>query len=193
MQFHSATTADCACVYRWRTDPRTTRHFFDQREIAWETHCTWFERVLQDPDDSILLAATENEQVGVIRLTCFTEVECRCGQVGLYMNPDLHGRGLGKQMLTHFTQDWCPRMAPDVTRLFGKVALANIASQRCFLAAGYHAAAERVWGARDIREIARLLCAPTPPPPTAWLPPSGQTCDHCVYVCERTPTPTTNK
>lgn len=182
MQFHAATRADREWIYRWRTDPRTTRHFFDPQAIAWETHVAWFDRMLRDPDDDVLIARHGETPVGIMRLTCFTALHTRCGQVGLYMNPDLHGQGFGKQMLTTFTHTWCPHTRPDLALLLGKVALPNIASQRCFLAAGYHAAPNHVWGTRDIREIAALLCASTPPPAAVWRPPVGQPCDHLLFT-----------
>lgn len=156
MTFIAATADDAARIHQWRTDPRTVRLFFDRTPITWEAHRQWFTKALANPDDLVLLAHDAARPVGVMRFTRFTVDQARMAQVGLYLDPDLHGQGLGPRMLCSFVQDWVPRHgAVDI--VLGKVAFDNRASQVCFERAGFQCADFVVPGPTCIREIAQRV------------------------------------
>ncbi|GEM_PF-3166066 len=186
--FRAATSDDDArLVYRWRTDPRTMRFFFDRTVIPLEAHLAWFRRVLTDPNEFVLLASVAAQPIGVVRCSVFAENGQTFAQVGPYLDPDLQGQGLGSRMLSAFAQMWCPAQLPHVHTLIAKIAADNQRSQICFARAGFTATPLQVWGMHCIRAVARLVMLP-PADAQAQIAracPPDQVCDHTVYVVRK--------
>lgn len=178
MTFVAATPDDARRIWQWRTDARTVPRFFDRTPIPWEAHRQWFARALVNPDDLVLLAHNGARAVGVMRFTRFTVEQARMAQVGLYLDPDVHGQGLGPRMLNSFVQGWVPQYGA-VETVLGKVAFDNRASQVCFERAGFQRADFAVPGPTCIREIGQQLIALRTGGPVS--PPQGCP-DHHVYT-----------
>lgn len=126
-----ATRGDAEIAWRWRNDPATRAVSRDNTEIAWEAHLGWFERTLANPDRRLLIAQIGSVPIGVIR---FDALDAGRAEVSLYLDPALHGVGLGRSML----------LAGEAAGAQGKDIVAevldgNIGSARLFASAGYAA------------------------------------------------------
>lgn len=149
---------DAELVWRWRTDPRTLRHWFNPRAFSLESHRAWMRRVLDDPDDHLLLGRVAGRNVGVLRLSTAVWKGERYGEAGIYLDPELHGRGLGARLLERFP-DWSRARVPALRGLFARVDQDNAASRRIFEKAGFRLLAARLWGGLPAAELVATLAA----------------------------------
>lgn len=184
LEFVAATENDSPLVYKWRNDPRTKEHFFSKKEISYEEHSKWFADILNNSDEFLLLTRRDKVPVGVIRLTRLISHEICFGQVGLYLDPNLHGEGIGGEMLSQFANQWCPRNAANVEVYIAKVSMNNIASQKCFDKAGYRRAGIHIKGEIDVRDLADMVSAL---PKALLMTPCkdakpDQDVDHYLYI-----------
>ena len=129
-----ATASDSPTLWSWRNDPATRAASRQSDTIAWDTHAAWLERTLADPGRALWLAHLHGCLVGVIRFDTLVDG----GQeVSLYLDPGLHGLGLGAALLSAGEQALAQRLGPFTVH--AEVLPDNPASQRLFQAAGYQA------------------------------------------------------
>lgn len=129
MTLRPATLADSATMHAWRNHPATRAVSRDDRDIAWADHATWLDRTLSDPARTLLIAQVGAIPVGVIR---FDRLDHTRAEVSLYLDPALHGLGLGKTMLLRGAGHGASGL--DIV---AQVLEGNIGSERLFASAGY--------------------------------------------------------
>ena len=132
-----ATAADARTAWSWRNAPATRAVSRDSAEIAWEDHLGWFERTLADADRRLMIAEVGSVAVGVIRFDYVDAARC---EVSLYLDPALHGLGLGRAMLLA-----AEAAGADGRDIVAEVLDGNIGSARLFASAGYAAKDARHW------------------------------------------------
>lgn len=137
LQVRPATLEDAQRMHRWRNHPATRAASVDDREIPWADHLAWLQHALADPRRTLLVGQIGTVAVGVIR---FDRRDEDAAEVSLYLDPALHGLGLGGALL-HAGE---ARMA-SVGIFHATVLQDNLASQRLFAAAGYRRSDERHW------------------------------------------------
>jgi UDP-2,4-diacetamido-2,4,6-trideoxy-beta-L-altropyranose hydrolase len=127
-----ARMADALPIFKWRNDSATRQTSHDSAEIPWEIHEKWVERSLVNPQRHLLIAEIGKRPVGVIRFDLNrTEAE-----ISLYLDPALHGLGLGKALLRAGEASALAHW--DTLQAFTAQTLEhNIGSQRLFMAAQY--------------------------------------------------------
>ncbi|QUL37349.1 UDP-2,4-diacetamido-2,4,6-trideoxy-beta-L-altropyranose hydrolase [Erythrobacter sp. JK5] len=123
-----ATQADARMMFDWRGDPATRAVSLDSDELVWDDHVAWLSRVLDDPSRNLFVGAIGGRPVGVIRFDFSTDARA---EVSLYLDPALHGLGLGPHLLLAGEAAANPAIV-DATVLEG-----NRASQRLFERCGY--------------------------------------------------------
>lgn len=161
---------DAERFWRWRTDPRTLRYWFDPRVFSLAEHRVWMSRVLADPQDHLLLGCVEDRPVGVLRLSTAPWEGRLYGEAGIYVDPELHGRGLGTKLLRELLL-WRRERVPELAGLCARVDAANAGSRRIFEKSGFSLLAPRFWGGLSVPAFiaaaaahARTGRAPDPPP-----------------------------
>jgi RimJ/RimL family protein N-acetyltransferase len=90
-----ATPDDAMVLLQWQQHPDTRRHARTPAVPTETEHLAWFRQKLADPDCVFLLAESNSERVGTIRLD-------RRGdewEVSIVVAPHARGRGLAKAML----------------------------------------------------------------------------------------------
>ncbi|OGS01642.1 MAG: hypothetical protein A2V88_07615 [Elusimicrobia bacterium RBG_16_66_12] len=115
-------------------------------------------RVLADPDDHLLLGRVAGRNVGVLRLSTAVWKGERYGETGIYLDPELHGRGLGGRLLERFP-GWSWTHVPALRGLFARVDQDNAASRRIFEKAGFRLLPARLWGGLSAAELVATLAA----------------------------------
>jgi RimJ/RimL family protein N-acetyltransferase len=120
---------DAELVYRWRNHPDTRAVSGDGREISLETHRDWYQRSLANAARSLFVAVIGTREVGVIR---FDRRDDGYQEISLFLDPALHGLGLGRRMLSAGES----AMGPDA-RFLAQVIDGNSRSAEMFAAAGY--------------------------------------------------------
>lgn len=139
LTLRTATLDDAALMLEWRNHPATRGVSHGDHEIAREDHLEWLRRTLADPRHVLLMAYVGNIPVGVIR---FDRDVAERARVSLYLDPSMHGLGLGRAMLDGGERLASERFAP-LSRFDATVLAANASSQRMFGAAGYQQDGER--------------------------------------------------
>jgi UDP-2,4-diacetamido-2,4,6-trideoxy-beta-L-altropyranose hydrolase len=128
-----ASAADGTMMHRWRNDPATRAVSHHGAEIPLETHLRWLDTVLVDPSTLLLIGCVGQIDVGVIRFDSSGD-ETR---VSVYLDPALHGLGLGPRLLAAGEDAAAERLPPGST-FVADVLGHNDASRRLFVSAGYH-------------------------------------------------------
>lgn len=140
MLIRPATIGDAELLFRWRNHPSTRKASLDTAELAYTNHLAWFERSLEAKKDRFLFVAMLGTlAVGSIRFDRISELVF---EVSLYLDPDLHGLGLGKEMLiAGETQMLAVQQQPF--RINATVLSENLTSAAMFLRCGYTGAPPR--------------------------------------------------
>ena len=126
-----ATTEDRELLYEWANDPETRRASFHTEIIAYEEHCRWFERILNDKNELQFILMNQDEPVGQVRLT----LEGEDAVVSYSIAPDKRGLGYGKEIIRLICEE--ARRYPFVRKIVARIKPLNKASMACFEKAGF--------------------------------------------------------
>jgi UDP-2,4-diacetamido-2,4,6-trideoxy-beta-L-altropyranose hydrolase len=140
VRVRAATADDAAAMHRWRNHPVTRAASHDDASIDAADHARWLQRTLADPARRLLVGHVGATDVGVVRFDALGDGDQR---VSLYLDPALHGLGLGAAMLR---AGEAQRRSDDVPlrRFVASVLEGNAASRHLFTSAGYRYA-DGIW------------------------------------------------
>ncbi len=96
LRVRPAINADGSMVHQWRNDIRTRSVSRDHQAIDLDRHLKWFEQSLLNPDRSIWIGMIGDVPVGLLRFDQLAEAQF---EVSIFLDPDLHGLGLGSPLL----------------------------------------------------------------------------------------------
>lgn len=147
LRVRKAGPADSERMYRWRNDPATRAMSRDSTPIQREGHERWLTRTLTDPARLLLVGEVGRVPVGVIR---FDRLDSASLEVSLYLDPGLHGLGLGGALLGA-GEIAAAAWAGGPARFVAAVLDANPGSKRMFESAGYRLEGEQGARARYTR------------------------------------------
>jgi len=137
LDLRPAVQEDALAMLPWRNAEVTRRHFRDPSPLCPDAHSAWWRRCLDSPLRRLLVARCGNRDIGVLRLDL--DASGAQAEVSLYLDPALHGLGLGSALLKA-AQAWTLRNEPAIERLVAEVLPGNEASQTTFRAAGFEQA-----------------------------------------------------
>ncbi len=132
-----ATAGDSEFMHRWRNHPATRAVSRSTQDIAVGDHQRWLARTLADTQRLLLIGEVGGRPVGVIRFDRRGDHEA---EVSLYLDPDLHGLGLGTALLRegeHAAAAWAARGSAGPLAFTATVLDDNMGSRRLFEAGGY--------------------------------------------------------
>lgn len=128
---------DSYTLWSWRNDAVTRAASRQSEAITWPTHTAWFNRTLADPGRRLWLAHRQGCLAGVIRFDAMADGR---HEVSLYLDPGLHGLGLGAALLSAGEQTLAQCLGS--TTVHAEVLPDNPASRRLFQASGYQATSD---------------------------------------------------
>jgi UDP-2,4-diacetamido-2,4,6-trideoxy-beta-L-altropyranose hydrolase len=131
LSVRDATLEDAEMMLGWRNHPNTRKFSADPREISLEEHLRWFRSVLDDSSRPTYIATAGLADVGVIRFDVAQEVAL----VSLYLDPTLHGIGLGTRMLAAAEVEVAAKM--KISRFEARVLGDNSRSRGLFESSSY--------------------------------------------------------
>lgn len=146
----AATPGDAAMLHAWRNDPVTREVSIDTRDIPYAAHVSWLEAVLAAADRRLFIAEVAGVPVGAIR---FDRDDDGAWEISLYMDPALHGLGLGGRMLLAGERA-IVRMSAAAVVFDAQVVEGNEVSARMFARAGYARNGNRFRKVRDQEKTA---------------------------------------
>ena len=129
-----AAVADARLLWAWVNDPAARRQAFQDAQIPWDAHKTWFDRKLADQATCLLaiLESTDGAPAGQIR---FDQVADGL-EIDLSVGKEHRGRRLGHELLRQGLQQARTRW-PSGTRVVAHVLEGNGASSRVFARGGF--------------------------------------------------------
>lgn len=128
VRLRRAEPRDMRAVFELSNDPVVRTNSIHKERISWETHMAWFNRTIDDPDTTFLVAETETgDFIGQIRFNR------RGGDwvTSISVVPWIRGRGMTKQILEN------AMLHIPHGRLIAEIATDNEPSKRLFISAGF--------------------------------------------------------
>jgi UDP-2,4-diacetamido-2,4,6-trideoxy-beta-L-altropyranose hydrolase len=128
-----ASVDDSEMMYQWRNDPATRSMSRSSKEIEWLEHVQWLSSTLGDPKRYLLIGYAGSISFGVIRF----DIDDACqAEVSLYLDPRLHGLGLGKAML-RASEAYVLVHNANIVAFKATVLDGNLGSMNLFKSGGY--------------------------------------------------------
>lgn len=133
ISYGPACKKDCAEIYRWENDAGTRAMSDNVALFTYETHLDWFEKSLCNPNRQLYIARNGYVAIGLIRFDATVDENF---EVSLILNPAYRGKGLSTQVLSGGV---CAFLQKNngVRKIFARVKTCNIASNKCFVTAGF--------------------------------------------------------
>lgn len=148
LRVRRASTSDSQTMHQWRNDPATRTVSRDGRPIAIQDHERWLHQALRDPRRLLLIGHVGSTDVGVVRFDL--NEEGNGAEVSIYLDPALHGLGLGGVLLPA-AENHLAAALPQVKDLVATVMPQNVGSRRLFEAAGYRMQDQRWHKSAQVR------------------------------------------
>jgi UDP-2,4-diacetamido-2,4,6-trideoxy-beta-L-altropyranose hydrolase len=131
-----ATISDGNMIHQWRNDLRTRSVSRDPKEIPLESHLAWFENSLKNPVRHIWIGMIGAIATGLVR---FDQIDSAKFEVSIFLNPELHGLGLGS-LLLRAGEDALAATQSTSIEIHAETLPENTGSQAMFLREGYEGA-----------------------------------------------------
>lgn len=128
----AATSEDCDQVFRWANDPVTRSVSFSSDPIPYDGHVAWFTASLDREERWLFIAVYEGRDVGLVRFDALEEP--KWVEIGINVDPEARGRGLGRAMLKAAS---VVAESLGVETVVAYIRHGNEASRRAFEAVGY--------------------------------------------------------
>ena len=132
VQLRTALKEDANALLSWRNQPDVLLYSRNHEVISRDEHLLWLAAVLSDPHRHLMIGSRDGEAVGVVRL----DVNAECGEVSIYLTPNVHHRGNGTALL-RAQEAWIRNCLPAVSRLIAVVLSDNARAHKLFLGNGY--------------------------------------------------------
>ena len=132
IRLRRAANGDCELVLEWRNAEATRAGSFDSRPISPGQHRDWFSAAVSSDRRFLLIGEADDGPIGVLRY----DVDGALASVSIYLAPELHGKGLGPELLR--TGDrWLRQNLPGVQQVRAEILASNRPSQSAFRSAGF--------------------------------------------------------
>lgn len=135
-------------LFRWRNRPEVVALGASQRQVSWEEHCAWFERVSDGSRHWLRVVEVDGVAVGSVRLDRSGDA----AEIAVYLEPTATGQGHGVQVI-RLACDAAVRCWPGLQFVRAAIRADNRASRIAFERAGFRwaradgALSEVIWDA----------------------------------------------
>jgi len=132
LKVRPAVNADELLLFDWANDPLVRKNAFSKSPIDYESHRTWFLKILSDQNVLILIGEDEFDlPIGQIRFNCDRDE----AKIDISLDSAFLGQGLGKQLLKLGLSKLRQKMF--VKKVIAEVFPYNTASSKLFLSMGF--------------------------------------------------------
>lgn len=129
-------------MFVWRNHPDTRAASRQAQAIDPADHAHWLVQALADPDRQFLMGEIGSRPVGVVRFDKLSRVAV---EVSIYLDPELHGLGLGRALLAAGEAALSEGAGPELEFIEATVLQHNSSSRRLFERAGYIQSCAERW------------------------------------------------
>jgi RimJ/RimL family protein N-acetyltransferase len=128
-----ATENDSKDIWEWRNDELTKQMSITTDSVSWETHSSWYEKSLVNPNRYLYLGFLNgNEKIGMCRFD--VEVNTNIAEVSINLNPKYRSKKLSSLLLSQAIAKFCEERNTDLAATIRKT---NIGSIKCFTKCGF--------------------------------------------------------
>ena len=128
-----ATEDDSKDIWDWRNDELTKQMSMTSDTVSWETHSSWYEKSLVNPNLYLYLGFLNgNEKVGMCRFD--VEVNTNIAEVSINLIPQYRSKKLSSELLTQSIAKFYEERNSDLTATIKKT---NVGSIKCFTKSGF--------------------------------------------------------
>jgi RimJ/RimL family protein N-acetyltransferase len=143
--FRAATPADAERMWRWRNDPEVRSVSFNRELIPFDSHQSWLQQRLNDPQSIIRISEDINGMaVGQVRFELVDEGQTAL--ISIIVDQTRRGRGLGTLLIAAGCQELFKNHT--ASRIIAQVKPSNAASEKAFRAAGFQAIEPTIIGGK---------------------------------------------
>lgn len=125
--------ADQFKTFDWAKDKLVRAFSFNQQEIVFEEHSSWFLKKADSPDCYYFIAEMDKVAIGSIRF----DVQDDVAVVSYLLDPSFHGKGLGILLLKKGLEMLINKKDKRIIQVIGFVMPQNVASAKAFERLGY--------------------------------------------------------
>ena len=132
VKLRSVQENDLKAIFSWRNQTKVREMMFDSTELNWETHYSFWMKLLKDDLVVAFVITAHGESCGVIKLDL--NKSKTIGEVDIFINPIFHGRGIGQKALKELIENLKDK---TIKKIIAKVKPQNIGSERMFKKLGF--------------------------------------------------------
>ena len=126
------TEEDMELLFEWANEQDVRKNSFSAKDISFEEHKKWFQKLLGDKNCRQYIYEYENEAIGQVRI----RINGDTAEISYSICVGKRGFGHGKIMLQLLCEE-VKNTLPTVRKLVGRVKPDNIASQTTFIEDGF--------------------------------------------------------
>ncbi len=131
MDVRLATKEDSLDILKWRNDPLTRSMSFENSFVDKKSHENWYQNVLKNPNNVMVVGFVGEVKVGVVRFT----IKKSKIIISINMNAESRGKGLAPILLVASEKFLEKKLG--IVNLIAEIKKENIASVKTFFKAGY--------------------------------------------------------
>jgi RimJ/RimL family protein N-acetyltransferase len=150
LQVLPATPYDCHDLWEWRNNPQTRAMSLNTEEIPYDSHCAWYESVLNSQTQFIFIGCAKQalehaglNKIGMVRfdLLATTGKRGKEALISINLNPDYRACGLSSPLLekaiSAFKALHFDAGNVNIQQIKAVINVANTASIKCFESVGF--------------------------------------------------------
>ena len=128
-----ATDNDLKDIWEWRNDELTKKMSITTDDVSWETHSSWYEKSLVNPNRYLYLGFLNgNEKIGICRFD--VDVITNIAEVSINLNPKYRSKKLSSRLLSQAIANFSKEQNTELAATINK---SNIGSIKCFTKCGF--------------------------------------------------------
>lgn len=127
LYLRKAVLEDCDLLFNWANDRIVRQNSFNQKEILYENHVKWFNKMMNFDRCAIFILCSKNILLGQVRI----EIENKTAVISYSIDKKHRGKHLSSEMLSLLEKEIINSKI-NINKLIGYVKLDNNVSQRVF-------------------------------------------------------------
>lgn len=127
IELSRATKESVKDLFDWRNNVKIRSISKSSEIISWDEHQRWFEQVLNNDNQELLIGKIDNQAVGVLRFDIYKDT----AEVSIYLVPEGKFSGQGRNLLM-CGEKWLRENRPEVTIIHATVKDENTVSKNLF-------------------------------------------------------------
>jgi len=132
INIRKASDSDCENIYNRRNSEINRNYSNDGKKFSYESHCRWFEKIVKSEDSDLLIASSDNAEIGVVRFDYTGDKSL----ISIYLILGWHNKGWGLPLLIS-SINWLKQNRNNIKEINAEILHENKASKQIFADTGF--------------------------------------------------------